>query len=47
MEPFLYVEETRYTLGARGIESIVAERVEGPTDGGVTADTPVRAGWPG
>lgn len=38
-----FVDETRYTLGARGIESITAERVVGSSGGGVTAGTEYRS----
>lgn len=37
-----YCDETRYTPGARGIESIVAERTAGDSGGGVTAHTQYR-----
>lgn len=41
--PNVKVDETRYTLGARGIESIVAERISGPNAGGVTTGVEYRS----
>ena len=41
--PNVKVDETRYTLGARGIESMEAERLSGPNSGSVTTGAKYRS----